>query len=103
LNLWGPNGGKNAIQTVANKAFVDKHPNITRFLKQMDVGSKVQSEWIYDYAYKDNPADEVAREWIQAHPNIVSQWLDGVTTADGNTAAFEAVKAQLGFDPGGSK
>src|SRR5699024_9810615 len=45
LNLWGPDGGKNAIQTVANKAFVEQHPNVARFLKQMDVGAKVQSEW----------------------------------------------------------
>src|SRR5699024_2928712 len=26
LNLWGPNGGQNAIQTVVNKKFADSHP-----------------------------------------------------------------------------
>lgn len=98
LNVWGPNGGQNAIQTIANKTFVKNHPNIVRFLEQMDVGSETQSQWIYSYAYKGNPADKVARQWIQSHPETIAQWLKGVTTVDGGTAAFEAVKAKIGFD-----
>lgn len=97
-NLWGPNGGQNAIQTVANKQFVQAHPNVTRFLKQMDVGSQTQSNWIYDYAYKNQPADKVARNWIRSHRDRVATWLQGVTTADGDTSALQAVKADIGFD-----
>jgi len=97
LNIWGPEGGKNAVQTVGYKGFIDTNPNVTRFLKQMNVGAKTQSGWIYQYAYKDQPADKVAHEWIQSHEDRVAQWLDGVTTADGNTGAFDVVKKEIGF------
>lgn len=97
LNLWGPNGGQSQVQTIAGPTFVESHPNVTRFLKQMDVGSKVQSTWIYNSAYKNNPAEQVAAKWIKSHPDVVGQWLDGVTTADGERPAVKAVRKHIGF------
>jgi glycine betaine/proline transport system substrate-binding protein len=89
-------GGKTTVYTAVNPAFVKKQPNAARFLKQMVVYSKVQSLWIYDYGYKKQAADAVAKTWITNNMDVVSKWLEGVKTADGSKPAIEAVKAKFG-------
>lgn len=88
--IWGTN---TAVYTAINPAFAKNNPNVTRFLKQMVVPSKIQSSWIYSYGYKKQSADEVAHQWIVDHMDKVAEWLDGVKTADGNKPAIKAVKA----------
>ena len=40
-------------------------------------------------------AETVAREWMQAHPDQIEAWLDGVKSIDGEPAA-EVVVARTG-------
>ncbi|MEJ2633077.1 MAG: ABC transporter substrate-binding protein [Acidihalobacter sp.] len=89
-------GGKTTVYTVVNPEFVKNQPNAVRFLKQMVVYSKAQSQWIYDYGYKKQKADAVATAWIKANMDTISKWLEGVKTADGSKPAIEAVKAKFG-------
>jgi glycine betaine/proline transport system substrate-binding protein len=89
-------GGKTTVYTVVNPEFVKKQPNAARFLKQMVVYSKAQSQWIYDYGYKKQKADAVATAWIKTNMGTVAKWLEGVKTADGSKPAIEAVKAKFG-------
>lgn len=91
--MWG---GASTVNTVVRPDFVKKHPNVTRFLKQMQIPAEVQSQWIHDYGYEEKPLEDVASKWIKANPDLVEQWLDGVTTADGSGSALDAVKASLG-------
>jgi len=88
--IWG---GQSSVHTAANPQFVKSNPNVARFLKQMAVHSRIQSKWIYDYGYKNQPAGQVATSWIKGHMHTVAKWLDGVKTADGSKPAIEAVKA----------
>jgi glycine betaine/proline transport system substrate-binding protein len=48
-----------------------------------------------DAILKGGDADTVAIDWLKAHPEPVTPWLQGVTTFDGGDAAT-AVKASLG-------
>ncbi len=91
--MWG---GASTVNTVANPDFVKSNPNVSRFLKQMDIPSKVQSQWIYDYGYKHEPIEQVASQWIESNYELVGQWLDGVKTADGSRPALDAVKEAMG-------
>lgn len=91
--IWG---GGSAVYTAINPAFKDNNPNVARFLKQMVVPSKIQSGWIYDYGYKEQPADQVAERWIKNNMDRVAEWLDGVTTADGSGPALAALKKSMG-------
>lgn len=68
-------------------------PNVHRFFSQYRVEPKTQSRWIYEHGYNERPEDEVARESIAENPEQVREWLDGVTTVDGESA-FEAFKAE---------
>ena len=90
--IWG---GPSTVYTAVNPEFIKKQPNAARFLKQMVVYSKAQSEWIYDYGYKKQKADAVATAWIKANMDVVAKWLKGVKTADGSKPALEAVKARF--------
>lgn len=90
--IWG---GGSAVYTAINPSFEKNNANVTRFLKQMVVSSKIQSGWVYDYGYKHQAADKVADQWIAGHMNVVAKWLDGVKTADGSGPALAAVKKQM--------
>lgn len=90
--IWG---GQSRVYTAINPGFMKNHPNVTRFLKQMVVPSKIQSGWIYEYGYKKKPADDVAKTWIKGHMKVVAKWLEGVRTANGKEPAIKAVKAKF--------
>ena len=88
--IWG---GKSTVHTAVNPDFVKNNPNVARFLKQMVVSSKIQSGWVYDYGYKNESADDVAKKWIKKHMDTVGGWLKGVQTADGGPAIAAVKKA----------
>jgi glycine betaine/proline transport system substrate-binding protein len=88
--IWG---GKSTVHTAINPAFAKNNPNVTRFLKQMVVSSKTQSQWIYDYGYEKQSLSDVSKTWIQEHLVTVTGWLEGVETADGKHSAADVIKS----------
>jgi glycine betaine/proline transport system substrate-binding protein len=90
--IWG---GPSSVNTVINPHFAAANPNVTKFFKQMVVGAKIQSHWIYQYGFKKKPLDQVAKTWIAHNLDTVGQWLKGVKTANGKQAAIAAVKAKF--------
>ncbi len=89
-NIWG---GKSVVYSIANKEFLEKNPNIAKFLKQFVVASKTQSEWIYQYSFKKTDKSVVAKSWIAHHKAEVNAWLEGVKAVDGRPAAEVVDKA----------
>lgn len=89
-NLWGD---ASSVSTVVASDFAERHPNVIAFLDNMVVPIAVQDQWVYAYSREDQPLEAVAATWIQSHPERVNAWLEGVTTADGNTSAQGAYQA----------
>lgn len=85
-DLWGPNGGESRVYTLATDAFPGVNDELAAFFERFRVDSSVQSEWIYQYAYKEREAEAVAGDWISANMDLVAQWVDGLGTADGGDA-----------------
>ena len=57
--------------------------------------SNIINQMIIDgYGRQELPAEQVARTWLQDHPERVATFLDGITTRAGKPA-LEAVKASL--------
>lgn len=79
--IWG--GGTSSVSTVASAEFIESHPNVARFFEQMIVPIDVQSQWVYELSYEERPLQEVASEWISENSELVGEWTEGVTTADG--------------------
>ncbi|NNC22686.1 ABC transporter substrate-binding protein [Salinisphaera sp. USBA-960] len=84
-----------AVYTLVSKELPQKAPNVTRFLKQMHVDSTVQSQWVHAYSRENDKLTAVSHNWIKNNMDVVSQWLDGVKTADGKPA-LPAVRAAFG-------
>ena len=89
-NLWGD---ASSVSTVVASDFAERHPNVIAFLDNMVVPITVQDQWVYAYSREDQPLEAVAATWIQSHPERVNAWLEGVTTADGETRAQDAYQA----------
>lgn len=79
--------GAGEIRVLARAGLADADPNLYRFLSQVRVDAQTASQWISNLDKDKLPAERVAREWIQAHPDVVRTWLDGVTSVDGKPAA----------------
>lgn len=86
-NLWGEDS---SVSTIANAEFLADAPNIRTLLEQLVVPIDVQNSWVQEYSREQRTLEEVAREWINTHPDMVEQWLEGVTTANGETPARQA-------------
>jgi glycine betaine/proline transport system substrate-binding protein len=84
---------ESTVYTLTRNGLEADMPNVNRFLSQYSVEPETQSRWIYEHSYNERPEDEVAREWIEANPERVREWLEGIKTVDGEPA-FEAVKAE---------
>lgn len=85
----------NSIHTIVPTGLKDHDANLYRFLKQYQINAAIQSQWLYQYGFKDQPKDEVASAWIQANLERVLGWVEGVETLDGEPAS-DAVKAAFG-------
>lgn len=84
---------KSLVHTVARKGFRAEQPEVARFLSQVYVPGKVQSQWIYEFGHKERLPEEVATEWIKTNMDTVSKWLKGVKTPDGTDAATAVAAA----------
>lgn len=82
------------VATVVRSDLAELDPNVARFFEQFVVGSEIQSQWVNAYSRDERRADDVASEWIAEHQDTVAEWLDGVTTHDGEPA-MEALRAEL--------
>ncbi|WP_280540283.1 ABC transporter substrate-binding protein [Chromohalobacter sp. 11-W] len=89
-NLWGD---ASSVSSVVASDFAEHHPNVITFLENMIVPIEVQDQWVYAYSREDQSLEDVAADWIQSHPERVNAWLEGVTTADGDTRAQDAYQA----------
>lgn len=91
---FGPNYGGATVRTLANQKWLAGCPNLQRFAKQLvfDLNTENQMmSMILDGGLEQNAA---ARKWLTDNPELLTKWLDGVTTIDGKPG-LDAVKASL--------
>lgn len=85
----------NSIHTIVPTGLEQHDANLHRFLKQYVINASIQSEWLYQYGFKDRPKEEVAREWLGNNMDRVLEWVDGIKTLDGQPAS-SAVRSAFG-------
>jgi len=91
---FGPNYGGATVRTLANQKWIAGCPNLQKFAKQLvfDLNTENQMmSMILDGGMDQNAA---ARKWLTDNPELLTKWLDGVTTIDGKPG-IDAVKASL--------
>jgi glycine betaine/proline transport system substrate-binding protein len=88
-------GMETTIYTIVADGWPGRNPQAARFLEQFKVPVVAQSKWIDGYSRQEKPAEEVATAWIRNNMDTVSDWVDGVQTADGDSG-IDAVRAEYG-------
>ncbi|WP_019955339.1 choline ABC transporter substrate-binding protein [Yoonia vestfoldensis] len=93
---FGPNLGGATVATNTRAGYVESCPNVGQFLQNLEFTLAMENEIMG--AILDDGADpaEAATAWLTANPEILTGWLDGVTTRDGGDATA-AVNAALGL------
>ena len=81
--IWGEG---ESIGTITRAGLEEDDPNLTRYLEQFDVDADIVNEWVYEFGHKGRDNEEVAKEWVEENLDIVMEWVDGVTTVDGQDA-----------------
>ena len=62
------------------KSLVERAPNVAKFLEQVFFDPEVVNGWILEIGQNDREPEEVAKEWIEQNPDIVNEWLTGITS-----------------------
>lgn len=93
--VFGPNLGGAEVKTTTRAGYVQECPNVGRFLQNLEFTLPMESEIMGAILDQGKDPSAAATEWLAAHPDAVTPWLDGVTTVDGGDAQA-AVTAALG-------
>lgn len=89
---FGPNYGGATVFTNIRSGFVTDCPNASRFLQNLKFTLTMENEIMDAILNQGTDPKEAAAAWLNAHPEAVKPWLDGVTTFDGKPA-LEAVES----------
>jgi glycine betaine/proline transport system substrate-binding protein len=95
LDGMGASGfGAATVHTNVRAGYTTECPNVGKFISNLKFGLPMENE-LMDSILKGTDAGEAATAWLKAHPDIVTPWLEGVTTFDGGDAKA-AVSSALG-------
>ena len=102
--VFGPNFGGATIYTLTRRGFSAECPNVGRLLRNLHFTLRQESEMMGLILDRHEQPAAAAQEWLQAHPDIVRGWLEGVLTFDGKpsdgvlTAAAAPVAPPAGIE-----
>ena len=93
--VFGPNFGGATIYTNVRKGYLEECPNVGKLLQNLVFTLPMESMVMGKILDDGQEAEEAAKEWLAANPDVLDGWLAGVTTFDGGDG-LAAVKASLG-------
>ena len=93
--VFGPDFGGATVYTNVRKGYVEECANVGQLLANLVFTLDMESAVMGGILDEGKEAEEAARQWLAAHPEVLDGWLAGVTTVDG-ADGLAAVKASLG-------
>lgn len=93
-DVFGPNYGGATIYTNVRKGYVQECPNVGKLLTNLSFTLDMENQLMDKVLNEKQAASAAAKAWLKAHPQVLDQWLAGVTTRDGKPA-LEATKTAL--------
>ncbi|MFQ6018635.1 MAG: choline ABC transporter substrate-binding protein, partial [Kiloniellaceae bacterium] len=95
-DYFGPNFGGATVYTLAPSGYTGRCPNVGRLLENLRFTLDMENEIMGYMLGEGMDPEDAAVKLVKNHPELVDQWLEGVTTLDGGAGA-PAVKAHLGM------
>lgn len=65
------------VYVAYSKSLTKRAPKVAQFLSQVRFNIPTMNDWIAKVGNKRDPA-EVAKQWVDANPKVVDEWLQGV-------------------------
>lgn len=92
---FGPNFGGATVFTNTRAGFAAECPNLGRFFQNLVFTLPMENEIMGAILDDGRNENDAARNWLQNNPEILSQWLEGVSDIDGDNA-LETVRDAFG-------
>ncbi|WP_221796101.1 choline ABC transporter substrate-binding protein [Oceanobacter mangrovi] len=95
-DYFGPDYGGATIHTLARKGYREQCGNVGKLLANLQFSLTMENTMM-GYIMNDGmEASAAARKYLQANPDVIKPWLEGVTTYQG-ADGITAVKGYLGL------
>ena len=91
-----PNLGGATVYTNTSAGYVAECPNVGKLLGNLEFSLAMENEIMGAILDDGQDPSDAASAWLAANSDILTGWLDGVTTKDGGDA-MAAVKGALGM------
>lgn len=82
-DYFGKNLGGSTVYTNARAGFRADCPNVANLLDNLEFSLEMEGEVMNMILSEFVPADRAVRDWMFRNPDVVAQWLEGVTDSQG--------------------
>lgn len=96
-NYFGSDLGAATVHTQVRAGYFQECPNIAKLLKQLNFTIPLESEGMGFIISDGDDPDDAAARLIKKYPNLLTAWLSGVETPDGQPG-LPKVRAHLGLE-----
>ena len=93
---YGPNFGAATVSTQVRKGYLAECPNVGQLLNNLTFTVDFENKGMGYLITDGMDPHDAAKKMLIESPDLMTTWLDGVTTLDGKPG-LEAVKAALGL------
>ncbi|AUH32461.1 choline ABC transporter substrate-binding protein [Paracoccus tegillarcae] len=91
---FGPDFGGATVHTVARDEWAASCPNLAKLFTQLTFDVSMENQLMAKILDDGMSGEDAAAGWLAENPDVMTPWLDGVTTLDGQPGA-DAVKAAI--------
>lgn len=85
-DYFGPNYGGASVYTNVRKGYVQQCPNVGKLLTNLKFSLPMENHLMDSILNQNQQPADAAIKWLNAHPQALDKWLDGVKTIDGKPA-----------------
>jgi glycine betaine/proline transport system substrate-binding protein len=90
---FGPNFGNAMVRTLARKGFAAQCPNVAKLFSQLVFTVDMENKLITDVLEQKKDVKAAATEQLKAHPELLGDWLAGVSSRTGEDGLAAVRKA----------
>ena len=95
-DVFGPNYGGATVYTNVRAGYLEECPNVGQLLKNQKFTLAMENEIMGAILNDGQDPGDAAAAWLKAHPDVVTGWLESVTTFEGEPG-LPAVQEHLGM------
>ncbi|UYG08781.1 choline ABC transporter substrate-binding protein [Halomonas sp. M4R1S46] len=96
-DYFGPDLGGATVYTNTRAGFAEECANVGELLGNLSFTLEMENQLMGEIMDQGADPRDAARDYLQAHPQVLEGWLEGVTTRDGEPG-LPAVKEALSID-----